>query len=459
VSALTVEDLSRFTGEPAERLEAWRQKGLLGGGTGGFRTEDIEAVRLIHVCLQRGISIDSIVEAESRTRLIDRYIEMIAPNSAPREYSLADAAEASGLDLDTIRRLWTAGAFAADQGETLGEDDIEAMDTFKRLLDAGFPISALEEGGRVYADSLARVAEMESKLFHFYIHKRLQSEGLSGEELMEAVNRAGDVATPTIEPTLLYFHRKAWERAIRDDWVLHVAEEAGLLKPGDVPGQLSSAVVFIDLSSFTPLTDAMGDTAAADVLDRFSSIVRGSCGDFGGRVVKQIGDAFMLVFMDARSAVACSLEIDARVAQEPQFPAIRAGIQWGDVLYRDGDYVGSNVNIASRLASEADRHQVLVTADVRREAAGTPGIEFVQLGKRTLKGLGASFELFAARSEQAQVSDKHIDPVCGMEMSEAEVAARLTLEGEDRAFCSEDCLRKFIATPDRYATSREAATE
>jgi YHS domain-containing protein len=38
-----------------------------------------------------------------------------------------------------------------------------------------------------------------------------------------------------------------------------------------------------------------------------------------------------------------------------------------------------------------------------------------------------------------------------MEMNDAEVAARLTLEGRDRCFCSEDCLRKFVAAPERYS--------
>jgi len=169
-------------------------------------------------------------------------------------------------------------------------------------------------------------------------------------------------------------------------------------------------------------------------------------------VVKQIGDAFMLNFQSAPSAVACALEIDAEAAKQPQFPAVRAGIQWGDLLYREGDYVGSNVNIAARLASEADRHQVLVTADVRKEAAGTPGIEFVRLGKRTLKGLGGRFELFAAQSTSATASaDKPIDPVCGTELGAAEVAARLSLEGTERAFCSEACLRKFVSAPEHYA--------
>jgi class 3 adenylate cyclase/YHS domain-containing protein len=159
----------------------------------------------------------------------------------------------------------------------------------------------------------------------------------------------------------------------------------------------------------------------------------------------------MLIFQDPRAAVACALEIDTEVAKEPQFPAVRAGIQWGDLLYREGDYVGSNVNIAARLATEANRHQVLVTADVRKEAAGTPGIEFARLGKRTLKGLGGRFELFTAqRTGAGAAAEKHVDPVCGMEMQAAEVAARLNLEGEERCFCSEACLRKFVVAPERY---------
>jgi YHS domain-containing protein len=30
------------------------------------------------------------------------------------------------------------------------------------------------------------------------------------------------------------------------------------------------------------------------------------------------------------------------------------------------------------------------------------------------------------------------------------VAARLAMEGKERVFCSEDCLRRFVAAPERY---------
>ncbi len=446
---MTLEQLSRYTGEPEERLREWRSRGLIGTDGDRLTPRDLDRVRLVQLGLRHGISLETMVEANLTQRLIDRYVEML-PEPSERTYSLAEAAEIAGLDLDVARTMWKNAGLAAQQGEELRDEDIEAFRAFKTYSDAGFPLEALAEGTRVFADSLSRVAEMESKLFHFYVHERLKAQGLSGDELIRVTDAAGEMSRPLLEPTLLWFHRKAWEKAIREDLVMHMAEEAGLLQASELPGQLQRAVVFIDLASFTPMTEAMGDVQAAHVLDRFSTIVRESTNAWDGRLVKQIGDAFMLVFPDARSAVACCLEIKSRVAREPQFPALRAGIHWGSLLYRDGDYVGSNVNIASRLANDAERHQILVTPEVRREARDLPDVEFVRLGKRNLKGLTSSFELFEARAAGAPEAERAVDPVCGTELAAAEVAARLQIEGAERAFCSEDCLRKFVSSPQTY---------
>jgi YHS domain-containing protein len=154
--------------------------------------------------------------------------------------------------------------------------------------------------------------------------------------------------------------------------------------------------------------------------------------------------------------VACALEIEERTEGEAQFPAVRSGVHWGSVLYREGDYVGSNVNIASRVAAEAQRHQVLVTAQVRSAAKELADVEFVRLGKRRLKGLASEVMLFEARPSSPAGAEKVIDPVCGMELRPAEVVARLSLEGPstgsgERAFCSDECLRQFVASPEKYA--------
>jgi len=314
----------------------------------------------------------------------------------------------------------------------------------------GVPDEAQFEMIRVYTDTLDRVGEAEQRFHRFYVQQRLEAEQLPPQELLARSQAAADQLNPLVEPIILYFHRRGLQRAIREDCVMTLAEQQGLVKRAATPADLLMAIVFIDLSSFTPLAEAMGDVAAAAVLERFSRIVRDSVNAWAGRVVKQLGDAFMLVFPDARSAVACALEIESRAAAEPQFPALRAGIHWGSILYREGDYVGSNVNIASRLATEAQRHQILVTSQVRKEARDLPEVEFVRLGRRKPKGLSGTFELFEAKTAGAPAGQRAIDPVCGTEMGTAEVSARLSLEGAERAFCSEACLRKFVASPEAY---------
>jgi class 3 adenylate cyclase len=240
---------------------------------------------------------------------------------------------------------------------------------------------------------------------------------------------------------------------MRENVVLALAEETGLSGEGGVPGQLTVAIAFVDLSSFTPLAEAMGDLKAAEVLNRFSSLVRDAAGHWQGRVVKQIGDGFMLVFPEARSAVGCVLEIRARASEEPQFPAVRSGVHWGSVLYREGDYVGANVIIASRLSVEAGRHQVLLTEAARREAVGLDGMELVRLGRRRFKGLAEEIEVFEVRAAAEQREAKAVDPVCAMELASAEVAASLMIGGQQVAFCSEECLRRYVASPQRYSAA------
>src|SRR5262245_8783034 len=161
---------------------------------------------------------------------------------------------------------------------------------------------------------------------------------------------------PMIEPLMIFAHRKGMVKALREDMLMHLAEAAGAPATGPTPAQLRLAIVFTDLWSFTPMTQSMGDAAAAQVIERFSELVREAADRWEGRVVERIGDAFMTVFPESQSAVGCALDIERRSAEQPQFPAVRSGVHWGEVLYREGGYVGSTVNIAARLATEAVRH-------------------------------------------------------------------------------------------------------
>jgi class 3 adenylate cyclase len=359
-------------------------------------------------------------------------------------YDRAEMARRTEIDAEVLDRIQAAAGL---RDRRYGyEDDLESVRLVATALKFGFPLEALLQILRVASDSMGRVSEAMTRLFHVHVHERFRAAGLSGPELMAATQNLADPMSELVEPTVLYFHRKAWERANREDMILHLLEEAA--PPSAVPGEIVRTILFVDLSSFTPLTEAMGDAAAASIVERFSDMVRDKAADCDGQVLKQIGDEFMLVFPDPQRAVSFGIGMQQVAAAEPRFPALRIGAQSGSILYREGDYVGANVNLAARVTSAAQRHQFLVT-DAVRQAVDLEGVEFDLVGSRSLKGVSEPVDLFEVRTGEERAI-RTPDPVCGMELDEDSAEARLAWQGRHLLFCSEGCLRRFLQDPDRY---------
>jgi adenylate cyclase len=451
-SYLTLEELALRTNEKPERLQEWQRRGLLGAEQPDvFLDRDIGRSRLIHDLLHWGLELETIAAAaRDPDSIFSRFLDEIGAQHSAPVYTIQEACEVAGVELALARRLLDAAGFEG-HAEMLEPADIDLLRAARIALDAGMPEEALVQILRVYSDAMGRVAEVGQRVSHFYLHQPLREQGVPGSEIVHRLHETSERIQPLIEPALVYFHRKGMDRAQWEDMIMHLEEEAGLAEKSETPGQIRRAIMFVDLASFTPLAEAMGDVRALAILDRFGAITRKAVQRCHGRIVKQIGDAFMIVFSECYSAVSCGLELEEESTKEPSFPAIRIGMHWGPVLYREGDYIGSNVNIASRLAEEAHRHQFLVTDEVRRRAKSYEAAEFVRLGRKRLKGLAAELDIFEVRAVNPVELDRVADPVCGMELGPHEIAARLTLDGHEHFFCSDDCLRKFVKAPERYS--------
>jgi adenylate cyclase len=434
--------LAELTGEPLGELERWWGAGLL-------RVDEaepalLERLRIIQLLRRRGFDMDALA-ATARTEpgLFDRYVDLFAPKGDL--HRLEDAAAAHGLDRALVQRF-TEAAGLADQGNLGDDEDVAALGALAAALRGGLPPDALVQLMRVYADAMTRVAEAEARVFHFHVHERLRAEGATGDQLAELTSAGVSELLPLSEPAVAYFHRKALGRAVREDLALHLAEDAGLIPSGDTSGRVPLAVAFVDLSSFTPMTEAMGDLAAAEILDRFSQLVRRAVLVAGGRVVKQIGDEFMLVFPDAGTAVRAVLDIRHATEREPAFLATRIGVHHGSVVCREGDYVGATVNLAARITSQAAAHQVLVSEAVRRDAAVLEDVSFTAVGTRALKGIDEEVVLFEAQRPHLSLDrPQAIDPVCGMVVQADAAPARLAVGDSEVLFCSQRCLRRYVA--------------
>src|SRR5262249_48262164 len=188
-------------------------------------------------------------------------------------------------------------------------------------------------------------------------------------------------------------------KAVRENMLLHFSEDRARPAVGEPPAQLRLAIVFLDLSNYTPIVQVMGNAVAARIVQRLSELVHETTLRFDGRIVDRVGDAFLLVFLEPRAALLCAMEIESRTAAEPQFPALRSGVHRGDVIYQEGGYVGGSLNITSRVAAQAAPHQIVVTAAARSEIGRLPGVRIVPLGTRELKGLSEKLELFEVLSD------------------------------------------------------------
>lgn len=447
-SSLSLEELARRAGVASEQVRAWREAGLFGDlNCACFSLRDVERARLIQLFVRRGVDLAAIGDW-IRSGEMDRHVDLLeSPSGAT--YTLAEASAMLGLDASMVGRLWEAAGLNVD---LLDDEDVEALRALKPAIDAGFPEAAIGQLVRVFADAMQRVAETEARLFHFYVRNALAAQGLSDAELARAVWQAGERVSVLDQPALLYFHRKALRHAIADTAVLELAQRSGLAGSSGTAGQLELSLAFVDLAGFTPLTETKGDLEAAQVLERFSILVRQAIAPFDGHVVKQIGDAFMLVFPDARAAVATALAIVQRARGEAQFPPVRGAVHCGQALYREGDYVGTTVNVAARLVGTAEHHQVVVTGAARQAAGSLTHTEFVPLSKRRLKGIADGVEVFEACAAAAPPQARRRDPACGLELAPSEVAARLTLGGTEYAFCSEACVHQFVAQRDARRT-------
>src|SRR5262249_22372428 len=159
-------------------------------------------------------------------------------------------------------------------------------------------------------------------------------------------------------------------------------------------GRMRVAIAFADLAGYTRLTEEAGELEAVDAVERFVEAVETSLPD-DARVIKTIGDEAMIVGSEPAGLTEWAVGFQ-REQTERALP--RIAIHYGNALYRDGDYLGRDVNIASRVAARAAGGEVLVTRPVVERARGE--LEFDRIADVRLKGFTESTEVFIARDRR-----------------------------------------------------------
>ena len=149
---------------------------------------------------------------------------------------------------------------------------------------------------------------------------------------------------------------------------------------------------FSDIESSTEQAERLGDDRWFKALTAHNTIIEGLVGDYGGKVIKSVGDGFMLTFPGATQAGRCAIAIQRAMAEhaitDPDLGVrVRMGLHTGEAIEADGDLFGTHVNMAARVANLARGRQIMVSSLTRAIAQSAGDLEFGPEHGVTLKGL------------------------------------------------------------------------
>ncbi|HEX6062413.1 MAG TPA: AAA family ATPase [Candidatus Limnocylindria bacterium] len=152
------------------------------------------------------------------------------------------------------------------------------------------------------------------------------------------------------------------------------------------------AFLFSDLRDYTSYVEAKGDAAAARLLREYRTVVRREVARHDGAEVKTEGDSFYVVFDSASSSLECAVSIlraaEAQNDRDPSMPLrIGVGLHAGETVEYDDQFVGSAVNIASRLAGKAQAMELIISDTLRGLVRTSQSLAMTDRGPLELKGV------------------------------------------------------------------------
>jgi adenylate cyclase len=298
-----------------------------------------------------------------------------------RTLTLKDIADRAGMTVDELESFRKACGLP-----TVGHDDIvfgaEEVELY-RLFHASTALFSSEEMhhfGHVLGSAVSRVVDAALAMFRTEIEVPMTEAGATPLELA----RYGVEGLYAFEALAQALPNLMWSHVL-----VSADRERSLRQTATALDTVPMAVGFVDLVGFTPLSSSLGPRELDRVIREFEQRSYDILADHNCRVVKLIGDEVMFVGVTATDACNAAMGLIEGFARGGDGLCVtpRGGVAFGELVSRGGDYYGSVVNIAARIADLAVPMELLVTTDVVDQVVVEEGkIDFDPAGRRQLKG-------------------------------------------------------------------------
>jgi adenylate cyclase len=252
------------------------------------------------------------------------------------------------------------------------------------------PLGAVLQVIRVAAKAFADIADAEARLVRMFVHEPLLKNGAKPEEISSVMSSMIGGVLPHISPLFEYMHSRFLQEYTEQVQIENVQGTSRSSEAAD--GRLNVAICFVDIAGFTRYTEQAGVEKAFEQADQLRQHIESTLPD-SARLIKLTGDGAMVVGSEPADLAVWAVEL----ASEGDQPfKLRIGLDFGEALYRDGDYFGGAINMAARVLNRTDIDEVLATEQIKQNVKNRKalGLRFVSIGKVRLKGFDEVVELF-----------------------------------------------------------------
>lgn len=150
-------------------------------------------------------------------------------------------------------------------------------------------------------------------------------------------------------------------------------------------------ILMTDIVGSTEKASSLGDRRWKELLQQHDTTIRRQVTRFEGQEVNTTGDGFVLAFTGPTRAIQCAKAIQREL--RPLELETRAGLHTGECERRGSDLSGIAVHITARILHSASEGDIVVSNTVKDLVVGS-GLEFVEHGIHSLKGVPGQWSLF-----------------------------------------------------------------
>ena len=164
-----------------------------------------------------------------------------------------------------------------------------------------------------------------------------------------------------------------------------------------------AAIMFTDIAGYTALS-AKDENKALELLDKQKQILTPIIEEYNGILHNKGGDSLLFTFSTVTDAVKCGIKIQKQIKAVEDLN-LRIGIHEGEITLKDGDVLGDDVNIASRIEPFSAVGGISISGKIQQNISSLPEFETTYVGTPKLKGVSQEVKVYCITSHGLPQTD------------------------------------------------------